>query len=327
MALINLYKTKPLTYRSITIALPKLLRFISSNHNFTTSISLQQDAIDNFTSQLLQKSTTKWVNLRLQKNKKLIECCMKDKIKIQFENLTQDKLDDLLKRYLDEFNYEQLNALISQCIKFKLCPSELVLLNVLSVFSQKGDMEIIKNVKNMCKEVNPKILESNYYFKHYLAEAIWINGNIKESLDLFEELYKNNIYIRRKIRNMFRCLLTDVTMNYSEAVLVNILAFSERIYKDFNDIIPMVFVWRICFLSEWFSDQNKAMDLLDKHENLRKAIVPQIPYVVNVSLRKHKTECVYKLLEVLLKYNLKLHVVTILLPLFDYQSKLDLAFF
>lgn len=68
-------------------------------------------------------------------------------------------------------------------------------------------------------------------------------------------------------------------------------------------------------------DQQLALDLLDKHENLCNAIRNKLPFVVRISLRHHRTEVVYRLTEVLLKFKIESEIGPVLLALLNYWSK------
>lgn len=142
-----------------------------------------------------------------------------------------------------------------------------------------------------------------------------------KSISIFEEVYHDNPFLRRKIRLILRYLILEAVSNRSEAVLVNLITFTERLAKAYKDYYVMACLWQACFLSEWFSDQQVAFDLLEKNYVLCKTIQAHIPHVVNISLKHHKTEPVYRLLEVLLKHEMKLQSSIVLVVLFDYRCK------
>lgn len=52
---------------------------------------------------------------------------------------------------------------------------------------------------------------------------------------------------------MLKNLIENVLCNKSEAGLINIIQFSERLIEEYNDYYPLGCIWQICFLSPWFT--------------------------------------------------------------------------
>lgn len=281
-------------------------------------LSIEVDSMDNFTTQLIQKKVDKWSALKSVSKVthaiKMEEDSSNDKLQ-----LSSDQINTFFQEFIELNDSSKVLDLIQQCISLEICPSLSNLLYALSVCSQCGNVDTIKKIHDLCKKTNPSILEPHSDFKHYIAEAIWIKGNIHEALILFKEVYQHNTLLRRRVRLMWKNLIVDIVASRSKAVLISIIHFAEHLAKEYKDYFPLACVWQICFLSEWYSDQCEALDLLKKHEELRRNVISRISYVVAISLQNHRTDVVYRLLETLLKFEMKAQYSGVLLSLLDYQ--------
>lgn len=304
---------------TVIICSKRILRYFSSK-----SISFELDALDAFTNQLVQRKSCKWEMLKQQR------IVMKDTFfnlehctaaPLNEENTSIDELNVLFKTALEEFDHKQIMSLVSYCFKFKVCPSLSVFTQVLSIFSQNGDKEAIVKLQQLTKEVQPDSTKANSNFEHYLAEATWIRGDVSKALILYEEVYRNNVFLRRQIRLMLKYLIVDTIANRSEAALVNLTDFCERLSREYRDFFPLACVWQMCFLSSWYTDNCLALELLEKNNELCKAVLNRISFVVTNALKLHQTESVYRLLEVLLKLNLKQQYSVVLSELFNYRCR------
>lgn len=284
---------------------------------------VETNPLDNFTNQLMQDKLYKWNKIAPKKHEipmieKEIE---EDKYESNFETLTSEEINNLFKEAkLNEDNARLIN-LMKECIFHKQCPSLTNITSVLSLCAQKGNKSLIFKIVELCNEQQPQLLVANSYFKHYLAQTIWLNGNIPESLRLLEEVYTSNNFLRCKIRLILKDLISDAVNTKSGAAVINIKNFAITFSVKYGDFFPLLCVWQDCILSEWFTDQEFALDLLDHNGGLREAVINKFQYVAVISVFHHRTEVVYRLLEILLKYDMKLQYNGVLLVLLDYQSK------
>ncbi|KAI4466869.1 pleckstrin y domain-containing family f member 2-related [Holotrichia oblita] len=320
MALINTYNTYRLSNYLCSIL--KRSSIITSIR--TKAMVVDFDVLDDFTTQLMQKKANKWENIKIRKQlpiTKQSNLTNTEVLKDGFNEMNFRELNVIFEKYLDENNHYKLFELIETCIDKKICPSDMILTNMLTMFAQISNTDGINKLQELCSVTNPEFLKVNSNFQHYRAETIWLRGNVSKAIEMFEDTYKENQYLRRRIRLMLKHLLYEAVSKRSEAVLVNLVNFTERLAKNYNDYYLMTCLWQVCFLSEWFSDQQVAFDLLERYSNLRRAVINQIPCIVSISLKYHKTDPVYRLLEILLKYEMKLQSSIILVALFDYRFK------
>lgn len=293
-------------------------------------ISEEKDVLDDFTSQLMEHKSSKWENRKIIAQKRAKEKQFGSKVlsatrELNVENdircLSVDEVNLLFKRAIDFDDRLTVLELAKECVKYEKIPSLIILLQVLPVCSQSGDKDTIVDLVQLCEKLRPEILQENSHFEHYLAEAIWVKGNIIKSLQIFEKVYRENIYLRRRIRCILKYLILDSVTNHSEATLVNIIRFSNRLFEEYKDPFALAHIWELCFLSQWFSDQQLALELLEQNDGLCNAVVGRIPYVVKISLKHHRTEVIYRLTEMLLKFKLESELAHVLLTLVDYWIK------
>ncbi|CAG9865133.1 unnamed protein product [Phyllotreta striolata] len=294
-------------YKKYILHFIKITRVISLNKIRNKCNAVEVKAIDEFTRRLLQNKTDKWT-IRKSFPKYSVN-----------ELSSREAIDKSLQEAIKSDNNDKIIELIEECITCKICPSISNLLYALSVCSQTGKINTIKELRRLCKQHCPETLAINSDFDHYLAQAFWTKGNTSEALNLFKKVYQENSYLRRRIRQMWKHLMTDITENRSEVILNNSVKFSKDIAATHGDFYFLGCVWQMCFLSEWFADQSIAFELMDKYEELCKVVGIRIPYVVMISLNHHRTEVVYRLLEMLLKLEMKTHYTGVLLSLLDYQ--------
>nr|XP_023012217.1 uncharacterized protein LOC111502376 [Leptinotarsa decemlineata] len=288
------------------------------------ALTAEFNSIDDFTTQLIQSKVNKWTaqNPIQPAAKKVFigQSACENELE-DIASLNKEELNQLFQNTADSFDNEKLLRLMKQCIKLKRCPSLHHIFYTLSVSSKIGDKSTIEDIRQLCEYICPEVLRTNANFQHYVAEAVWIKGNINESLRIFRNIYSNTTHLRRNIREMLKFLILNTVSRRSEVALVSIIKFSEDLKNEYADFFPLTYVWQTCFLSEWFSDQCIAFDLLTKHDGLCGAVTSRIPYVVAVSLKNHNTELVHRLFEVLLHFDMKSQYEGVLLALLDYQIR------
>lgn len=320
---LNIYK--PTILRSLSLSYNKIINKYLLSSDVNQALTLDEGAVDEFTTQLMHKKWNKWETKRIKrKSNSSQEFQYKTQVnetKINIHLLDVSELDILIKDTLESNNVTYLQDIIVECLALKRLPTLIILLKVFAFYSQCGDKETLLKLIELYNKTHPITSKENSEFMHYIAEAVWVKGNVTEALLIFEDIYRSNLYLRRRIKLMLRHLIADSISKQSEVVLVLIINFSKRLAKDYKDYYFLANIWQMCFLSEWFTDQCIALDLLKENEGLCKILLNQIPVVVAVALRNHKTEIVHKLLEVLLNYKHLYQSGQILESLFDYRRK------
>ncbi|XP_031328322.1 uncharacterized protein LOC116159482 [Photinus pyralis] len=283
-------------------------------------LAFDSDALENFTTQLMQRKVNKWESGRMKQNLRSSPLSIKFATK-QSVAIDVTAVDGVLRDALEVDDKDCITSALDECMKFRVLPDMANLLQAFSFFAHAGDKAMVLKLIELSKLLNEDTLVQYSYFKHYLAEATWAKGNVSEAILLFEEVYAKNLYLRRRIRSMLNSLVSDSIRGRSEAVLLLILSFAKRLGEIYKDFYPLACIWRCCILSEWFTDQSIALELLEHNEDLRKIVTKHVPIIVYVALREHQLDLVYRILEVLLRCESKAHYATIIEMLFDYRVK------
>ncbi|KAL3286789.1 hypothetical protein HHI36_001283 [Cryptolaemus montrouzieri] len=287
------------TYFRPMVSLQKYVKGTPSSGKPQQTIEVE-DAFDNFTTELLQKKMNSW---DIKKKKvKLLRCSSPEKFdNIDMSIMNKSQLNEIFTKALDECNDSGTIKLTKNCIKYEICPSEDILLRAMFVCAQNGEVNLIQNLKQLCETVKINF-SANFDFCLYEAHAIWMKGNIIKALEVFEKLYMINPFLRRNIKLLLKKLICDGAKKNSEVVLLHIIKFSENIILKYKDFFPMICVWEVCFMSEWFSDQQMALELLRRNRRLCEVLGPRLPYILALCLKSHQTEAIYRLLEILLSF-------------------------
>lgn len=334
--MLHIVKRNNLSFRNLLSPLTANI-FIKTVHNTDSNriqneCSTDTDVLDSFTTQLLQKKTDKWWNLRIKKKIVTSQYSVVNSTDINFKKSKTDSvvdicsfdtkdLNELIIENAQQVNSELINKITTQFLEYKICPTGSALRNVLSFYAVKGDREMIKRLQIFVEEHNKNEFLLNAKFLHYLAEAIWFKGNISDSLQLFQEVFDDYVFLRRKLKLMLKYMIINVISSKSEATLVLIINFAQQIAEKYDDYFLLSCVWQVCFLSEWYADQCRATQLLEDNEKLSFHIVNRIHFIVNTSIKIHQVETVHRLLELLLKYNMKSYIAFVLQSLFNYRCK------
>jgi hypothetical protein len=174
---------------------------------------------------------------------------------------------------------------------------------------------------SLCESLNKNEFYNQAEYKHYMAEATWMHGNVCEALDMFADVYKYHFTLRRKVRHMTKFLFAECISNRSEAAVVLVTYSAKKFAEEYGDYYFLSFLWQSCFLSEWFCDQKMANELLEQYEELRTIITDRLKIIAVTALKQEKDEVVQRLLEVTLLYEMKQDYAHILSELFDFKCK------
>lgn len=303
----------------VGVALRKLKNMCEIRLCNTRTISIEfNSVVDDLTSNLIQTHSCKRDLIHSKTKMRPIASNMA----LPKENSNNFNLDELFVNAAGKNDMDAFDKLISDCKISQSTPSKEVVAQLLVTSAFNGTLEVINKLKDLYEYVEPEVLEANAFFNPYLAEGIWRRGNIAKSLDLFEETYTKYEHCRCYLRTVLNHLFLKNLAENSETHLKSVIAFSERLAHKFGDMVCLITIWQVCFLSEWFSDQCVAMDLMDRNKELFTAASKRFPLLVRCALDKHKTEKVYRLLEFLLKKEAKLDCALVLQELFSYKCNL-----
>lgn len=299
--------------------------FITSrplSHCYLHSEDKVADVLDNFTTHLMQAKCNKWRNL-LNRTKLLrnTEPVQFQKANVLVDSLSDSRLNSETSRAIEDGDMQCLDDLVRQFSRFQRLPSMPVLLRVLWLYFQAGDIDGIECLSRVYADIDSASAKDNASFDDFAAGAIWISGDITKAIHMYENVYRNNSILRSRIRMALKFLISDSIDKRSEAALIIVLKFVKKLANEFDDYLPMSYLWQACFLSQWYSDQCFALQLLKDQLNLLRPLSNRIPGVISLALAKHQKDVAYRLLELFLAHDLVECYGTVLIPLFDYESK------
>lgn len=258
----------------------------------STTDEVSSDAISEFTDDLLSKRQLRW-EIQQQKQNNRSTCKYSSKLKdltnfinlirtaeksdsdimfltVDFEKLDQNHIDHLVLTACRDKNNDFIEKFIDQCAARSRVISEdsiLILCEYLSSFSDNRTM--IKMIE-LCKLNNRTVYDQNCEFKHFIAKSLWEKGNSERALALLDETYQEaSTSVRKSIRLIFRFIIEDTVENKSEAVLVRLIQSASILQEQLNEPMVLGYIWKVCFLSSWFSDQVIAGQLFSEHSEIR----------------------------------------------------------
>ncbi|PSN57544.1 hypothetical protein C0J52_01632 [Blattella germanica] len=281
----------------------------------------EADPLDNFTNRLVQEKREKWKNVNSKKPIGLgADIIANNKYNVdQSNNIDVIAINELMRKSIDNKECPVILLLLNICKSKNLHPSQALLQEAASTFSRKGIKSGIEAVKVVCKISDEIQYFTQAEFEHHIAEATWINGNLEEALKIFDNVYSHHPALRRRIRNMTKYLFADCVSNKSEASIVLVTNFAKKYATEYDDFYFLASLWQYLFLSEWFSDNKAANQLLEDYSGLRAIISNKVQFLAATYLAQGNPEVVQRLCEITLRYDMRKQYTYILRSFFDYK--------
>lgn len=315
-----LYCTFGRTQKALLLPSYILIKSVHKNVE-NRNVVLETNTLDNFTTQLLQKQSSKWEKIQA-KSKEFSK--YQENVTRPFARRNMEK--NVWTDVIDKKDIRNILDFLRFCVENNTAPPKEVISPLTQCLAEGGKSEAIIQIKGLCEVYYPELLRLNANFDIYLAEALWNQGDLKKSLILFADLYEKSNTFQTQIKSILKYLFLNVIKSRGEAALLIIIKFCEDLHKRHKDLFLLCVVWQMCFLSEWFSDQNIAFELMEKNEVLRKVVLLRVPFLVVSALNNNQIDVVYRLLQFLIEHDLKTEYSSVLQSLFDYKSMLVLPF-
>lgn len=250
-----------------------------------------EDAIAVFTDELVSKRQLRWeiqqqnqnrgptsdYRSRLKDVKDFIDS-IKDRtndsevmfLSVDFDKLDQNHIDHLVLTACRDRNNEFIEKFVEQCVVGNKVIGEESVLTLCEYFSSFSDSRTLIKLIDLCKLNNRILYDENCEFKHFIARSLWQKGNSDGALSLLDEMYqKASLPVRKSIRLIYRFIIEDTVEKKSEAVLVRLIRSAALLQENFNEPMVIGYIWKICFLSSWFSDQVIADELFSDYSEVR----------------------------------------------------------
>lgn len=248
--------------------------------------STHLDAIDCFTNELVCRKTQKWEELRDNIMKPVVEDVslmskgvMSDlktlrspQLGLDIRSLSQPQLDNLLLATVEIKNKVDFLYLIRQCVRWQQLPCNEVLISCLKYLSSLGRLQQLESLAEICRNIKHPFANVYSDLAPFKAIALWHNGNADGALMTLHRGYGGSLNTeegRRMIRAAFRTIAEETLAQKSEAVLISLMEVARAIHREHKDIFVVAAVWKQCFVSDWFSDQKSAGELLEHYKDLQ----------------------------------------------------------
>lgn len=278
-------------------------------------------SLDSFTDNLVEERLKKWeLSLQYLCKKKGFKREEYDELKDQKtlpSSMSSMKNVDSAASEISS-NRDYVEEVLKNCTEKDSFSEQKTWLALLQISAKHGDKQSIHFIKNFSETKNPNFCELQGNYDHYLAEAIWRSGNVEEALQLFWEVYEQNITLRVKVKVMIKILMAESIYGKGEAVLVLLMKFAKKFSDVYCDYSLLSYIWEVCFLSDWFSDIEIASSLLEKYPELRSYLSVRVFHISSFALAIHKVDVVHRLCEVMLKYGMMKEYEIVMRSFFDY---------
>lgn len=268
-----------------------------SLHKSTTDgTTATSDALTDFTDELIIKNQLRWEIQQQRQNrenklsnqidvnslkqirnlinsvKKITEPSISEVmfLSVDFEKLEDKHIDHLLLTACHDKNTEFIEMFVHQCVDANKVISEYSAITICEYFSTMKESKTLIKLIDLCKSNNRLVFDQNCEFKHFVARNLWEKGNSHGALTLLDEAFEQaNEKIRESIRSVFRFIVDVTVEKKSEAVLLRVVKSAEHLLQRLNEPSVLLYLWKICFTSEWFSDQIIADKLFSEHKEIR----------------------------------------------------------
>lgn len=312
--------------------------------------STNVDAIDSFISELVENKTLKWKVLnnknRVPQRKggvtasqvvpaaapmvparrspfrltQIFDDLTSNPLVVNIEPLEQTHIDNLVETAIKEGNEKDVHLLFDQMLEYQRVPSQQVLAMLCEYFATETDRKRLEDLIDLCSVVLPEETTKSKDFLHYKALLQWKMGNSLKALENFKEALQDcSEESKQDINRLLQEVVDETIGKKSEAVLLAVIELGEYSMFTLKDEFLLCYIWEGAFRSQWFSDQEAARELFDKHAPLRVAMARRLAKLCFSYMQEFNAEPVYRLMELFLKHKMLPQCQQILVRLFEYQ--------
>lgn len=232
---------------------------------------------------------------------------------IDLSKLTGQQLDGLCIHALEENDYNVIIFILDNSALVSRYALERILIHTVKVW---------KVVNAVHRNITTRDQLDVRWFSAYLATALWYKNDLNNAVERFKKSYHEarNEKERNVVTFLLHTIILDTAVGKkSEATLVILCKLVEYLVCFYDDYGPLLVLWRCAFKSEWWSDQQVATDLFEKHPTLRSLIGSKIGTFTYSYLAQDDVESCQRMLELFLRFDDKVASRTILTVLFDYN--------
>lgn len=237
--------------------------------------------------------------------------------------LSRGEFDQYVSLSIDSDDRPTFASIVGQIIEHKLLPSDEVILHAMGYLCEdrSGSQEFTRLI-DVCVEKNIAFYATNPAFLPFLAQYYWEANQLEDALRTLRQINAtNDLAIKSSVENNFRKILSNSITHREETAIERIEKFATDIFRQYGESALLVHVWRKCFVSEWFVDQERARRLFKSSKEVRAAFAKGTATFVFEILQSHQDDAVYRLIELCLTHDMKDTCFVCLSLLFDYQCQ------
>ncbi|XP_037034654.1 uncharacterized protein LOC119073357 [Bradysia coprophila] len=330
--------------RILCSTIPK--SFVKTLHKSTTD-GVATDTIAEFTDDLMLKKQLRW-EILLQEKKKtsgrgdssslkevtafinLIKRTTERSlsqvsfVSVDFEKLDEKHIDHLVLSACLDKNTEFVDKFVDQCVDGNKVVGENTMLTVCEYFStHRNNRNSLIKLIDLCKVNNRLVYDQNCEFKHFKARHFWEKGNSDEALTLLGEALEQvrgfNTPVLTSVLSTYRFIVKDTVDNKSEAILVRLIRAATLLQTRLNESSILIYLWKVCFQSTWFSNQVVADQLFSDHSEIRIDAAQRRGFMTYNALCIGEVDMVHRLIHAFLKFEMRQECKLVLELLFEYQ--------
>lgn len=193
----------------------------SSKHSTTTF-----ENIDAFTTQLSEQKAQKWdkINTKIFQLFKCVHQTIHNEYNEKIDQITDEQIHTYVAKLIENHDQIKIKELVNYCYEKNIMLDRKVLVALTSLCAHYGDKDNVIKLIKLGKNTGI-IGDNDLVWKQYLAEALWISGNVQDSIGVLRELYVQS-QLRSNISLLLRFLISQTIEQRTEAVLGKFIAFN-----------------------------------------------------------------------------------------------------
>lgn len=300
------FKCEILTNPCVNLVLQKSLLSmqVSEDKLQKPKVKYHNNALDVYTDSLILETVSKW------KTKEILLTKSKP---------SNVKPNSIFKSCDDP---DHLISYLKQCLSGYCTVNENVLGHFMLTMARHGRINGLMIIEELNNKYSYCIQKAELQMK--FAEAYWVNGDLDNMFKTFESFY---LIESTKINYVLEPIFYIIVNSRGAASVVMSLKFVKFIANEHEDYRPMSILWKNLFLSDMFSDNLEAEKLMELNSKLFVQVQYIVPVLTRNMLKKHKIDCVQRLMVLLLKLKQMKQYHWMLKSLFDYYCKWFFEFF
>lgn len=213
---------------------------------------------------------------------------------------------------------DRLIAYLRRCLDGHCTAGGTVLARFMRTMARRGRVDGLALIEELDARYGGHRRIDGSAMRMSLAEAYWTNGDLSRVFETLETFYPADSV---KVHHVLEPIIGTVVRSRGVASVVMASKFASSVAAAHDDHHPMCVLWKHLFLSELYDDNAEAEKLMRGNGRLIEHVQYFVPAITNDALKKHRTDCVQRLMTVLLKHDRMKSYQWILRTLFEYHRE------